>query len=110
MEFNEYQALAARTINGELTPIEMRLHALHLMASEVGEIHGIYQKGYQGHEIAETELKKEVGDLLWGIAEYCTSHGWFLNEIASMNIEKLRKRYPDGFEASRSVNREEYKK
>ena len=107
MEFKKYQALAARTINSNLTPIEMRLHALHEMASEVGEIHGIYQKGYQGHEITETELKKEVGDLLWGIAEYCTSHGWDMGEIAEMNIEKLRKRYPDGFEVARSVHREE---
>ena len=28
-------------------------------------------------------------------------------EIMAQNIEKLRKRYPDGFDAERSVHREE---
>lgn len=107
MTGNEYQNLAARTINQKLLPVEIELHALHLMASEVGEIHGIYQKSYQGHEINEKDLKKELGDLLWGIAEFCTVRRWDLEEIMQLNIEKLRKRYPDGFSEDRSLNRED---
>lgn len=106
MTLNEYQALAARTINPRLTDNGKEMHALHEMASEVGEIHGLYQKEYQGHSIKIEDLKKELGDLLWGIAEYCTSQGWTLEEIAAMNIEKLRARYPGGFTEDRSINRE----
>lgn len=107
MTGNEYQALAARTMNKKLKPFHQEAHALHLMASEVGEIHGIYQKSYQGHQIDNIALKKELGDLLWGIAEFCTVAGWSLEEIMELNIEKLRRRYPEGFSEERSLNREE---
>lgn len=106
MTLNEYQQQAARTINPRLSTHCAEMHALHEMASEVGEIHGLYQKEYQGHSIRIDDLKKEVGDLLWGIAEYCTAQGWCLEEIATMNIEKLRARYPEGFTEERSINRE----
>ena len=107
MAMHTYQLAAARTINKDLAPKSVEAHALHLMAAEVGEIHGIYQKIYQGHEADAEELKKELGDLLWGIAELCTVMGWGLDDIAAMNIEKLRRRYPNGFEAVRSKYREE---
>lgn len=102
---NEYQKLAARTMNGKLQPIEQEMHALHGMISEIGEIHGIYQKEYQGHKIDEKHLKKEVGDLLWFIAEYCTANGWELEEIMQLNIDKLKARFPDGFEEDKSLHR-----
>lgn len=50
MTGNEYQKLAARTINKGLTFEEQKFHALHGMVGEIGEIHSIYQKMYQGHE------------------------------------------------------------
>ena len=107
MTINEYQQLAARTINPELTVERQENHALHLIASECGEIHAHYQKVYQGHPLDEVKLRYEVGDLLWGIAELCTAKGWNMDAVAERNIEKLRKRYPDGFDAERSVHREE---
>ena len=107
MTGNEYQILAARTINHKLNATQKELHALHLMASEVGEIHGLYQKVYQGHDFNTDDVKKELGDLLWGIAEFCTANGFEMDKIMELNIEKLRKRYPDGFSEERSLNREE---
>ena len=107
MTGSEYQLQAARTINHDLQPYELSLHALHGMTSEVGEIHGIYQKAFQGHFPDEEHLKKEVGDLLWFIAEYCTVHGWCLSDIMQMNIDKLKARYPEGFDTERSTHREE---
>lgn len=107
MTLNDYQKLAARTINKSLTPKEQGKHALHGMVGEIGELHSIYQKKYQGHEFDEEHAKKEVGDLMWMVAEYCTAHGWDLDEIAEMNIDKLKARYPDGFEAERSLHRKE---
>jgi NTP pyrophosphatase (non-canonical NTP hydrolase) len=101
-----YQQLAARTINPANSQIQNLLHALHGMSAEVGEIHGIYQKSYQGHEVDENDLKAELGDLLWFCAEYCTAQGWDMEQICVKNIEKLRVRYPKGFSAERSLHRE----
>lgn len=106
MTGNEYQALASRTINKELENSEQKLHALHGMVGEIGEIHSLYQKTYQGHDFDKLHAMKEVGDLLWFIAEYCTVEGFSLDDVMAMNIEKLKKRYPVGFDAEKSLNRE----
>lgn len=107
MTANEYQELAARTINSDLNVGQKELHALHGMIAEIGELHSIYQKAYQGHSMTKEHVQKELGDLLWFIAEYCTVLDWTLEEIMIMNIEKLYGRYPDGFDAEQSLNRAE---
>ena len=107
MNMNEYQWLASRTINPNLYPEQQAHHALHGMVGEIGEIHSLYQKTYQGHDIDKMHLKKELGDLLWFIAEYATAMGWELNDVAQANIDKLRARYPEGFEADKSLHRKE---
>lgn len=105
MTGNEYQFLAARTINKRLNKTDQENHALYGMVGEIGEIHSIYQKVYQEHELDADHLKKELGDLLWFIAEYCTALGWDLDEVMQLNIDKLRARYPEGFDADHSLNR-----
>lgn len=107
MTGNEYQELAARTIDPLITNKDILYHSLHGMVGEMGEIHSLYQKKYQGHTIEDVELQLELGDLLWFIAEFCTIHGWNLEDIMDLNIKKLKKRYPNGFEKERSLHREE---
>lgn len=107
MKINEYQELAARTINQGLSPYEMTNHALHGMVGEIGELHSLYQKTYQGHIIDPTHAKKELGDLLWFVAEFCTAKGWNMSDIAEMNIAKLMMRYPEGFDSEHSLHRAE---
>ena len=107
MNMNEYQELAARTINKTLYPEQQAYHALHGMVGEIGELHSLYQKCYQGHSTNREHLKKELGDLLWFVAEYATGMGWTLEEVAQTNIDKLRARYPEGFEAEKSLHRKE---
>ena len=107
MTGNEYQALAARTINKNSTAHDQVCHALHGISAEVGEIHSLHQKLYQGHIFEYEHEKKEVGDLLWFIAELCTARGWKLEDVMQANIDKLISRYPDGFEAERSLHRKE---
>lgn len=107
MTLDEYQRLASRTVNWNLADDEMELHALHGMASEVGEIHGLFQKVYQGHKIDVMHLKKEIGDLMWFVAEMCTANNWNLDDVCDMNISKLKARYPIGFDADRSKHRAE---
>lgn len=107
MTGNRYQVLAARTINKELSYHEKRNHAVFGIASEAGEISGILQKEYQGHKIDEVHLMKECGDLLWFIAELCTTCGYDLDTVMKMNIAKLRARYPEGFDEEHSLHRAE---
>jgi NTP pyrophosphatase (non-canonical NTP hydrolase) len=107
MTGNEFQRLAARTINKDLMKDDMVMHALHGLVGEVGELHSLYQKIYQGHDFDEEHAKKEIGDLLWFVAEYCTAMGWDLDEVMELNISKLRARYPEGFEAEKSLHRVE---
>ena len=107
MRANDYQMLASRTINKNLYLDEMEIHAILGMASEIGELQGLYQKEYQGHELDEAHAKKELGDLLWFIAEYCTAMEWCMEEVMQENIDKLKERYPEGFKAEQSLNRKE---
>lgn len=107
MTLDEYQNKALRTINLELVDDALELHALHGLASEVGEIHGLYQKVYQGHKIDMIHLQKEIGDCLWFLAELCTANGMSLEKVGEMNIAKLESRYPHGFDASHSIHRKD---
>ena len=112
MNLNDYQKLAARTINKKLSHYAMARHALarHAlfgMCGEVGELHSLYQKVYQGHMLDLGHAKKELGDLLWFVAEFCTANGWNLEDVAQLNIDKLKARFPEGFEIDKSLNRAE---
>ena len=105
MTGNEYQHLAARTIGSNMNAIKQEKHALHGMVGEIGELHSLYQKRYQGHDFDEEHAKKELGDLLWFVAEYCTAWGWALEDVMQLNIDKLIARYPEGFSEERSLHR-----
>lgn len=107
MTGNEYQELAARTIDRRLTHLGQEHHALYGLCGEIGELQSLYQKNYQGHTFDLGHAKKEVGDILWFVAEYCTAMRWNLEDVMAENIEKLKKRYPNGFEPARSINRED---
>lgn len=107
MTGNRYQVDAARTIPKDRNPRERILHGVFGLCSEAGEVAGLFQKQYQGHETDPEHLKKELGDCLWMIAEICTANDWWLEEIMELNIEKLKARYPQGFEVNRSLFRSE---
>jgi len=79
------------------------------MASEAGEFSDIIKKiVFQGKEVNEEtirHLKLELGDIMWYISQACMALNVSLEEVIRMNIEKLEKRYPGGFEAVRSNNK-----
>lgn len=107
MTFSEYQELARRTQNHELNRHSMLDHALWGLSAEVGEVCGLFQKTHQGHSLSRDALSKEIGDVLWMLSELCDVYELDLGEIAEENIEKLRRRYPEGFDAEHSLHREE---
>ena len=108
MTINEYQALAMRTVNPELDKKDMLINSVMGLCGESGEAIDIVKKWYaHGHELDTEHFKKELGDIAWYLAEAATAVGVNLEEIFKANIEKLRKRYPEGFETSKSIERAE---
>lgn len=106
MNGNEYQKRAMRTCGiSHKRKQDMLNHAVFGLNSEAGEIAGILQKLYQGHEFDEIHIKKELGDCLWMIAEACEALDFDMDDIMQTNIDKLEARYPDGFSADRSLHR-----
>jgi NTP pyrophosphatase (non-canonical NTP hydrolase) len=108
MTGREYQELAMRTCAIPASNKEERLHhAVFGLSSEAGEVSGIMQKKYQGHEVDRTHIMKELGDALWFIAEACSACDTTMDEVMDLNIDKLRARFPDGFEVDKSLHRKE---
>lgn len=108
MTGKEYQKLAMRTCNLPYDNKEGRLHhAVFGLTSEAGEVAGILQKVYQGHEFDKEHIKKELGDCLWMIAEACEALDLDMDDVMQTNIDKLKARYPEGFSADRSLHRKE---
>ena len=107
MQINEYQRLAMRTspCNGNENG-DMLNHAFFGLTSVAGEVAGIFQKVYQGREIDPEHLKKELGDVCWMVAEACTALGFDLEDVMQTNIDKLRKRFPNGFDIYRDQHRD----
>lgn len=107
MTINEYQYLAMRTSNKELSKDDHLLNGVLGLVGESGEIADLIKKTrMQGHPMDIEHLAKELGDVCWYIAETASALGCDLETIMKMNIEKLKKRYPDGFSADRSMHRE----
>ena len=106
MNFDDYQKLAQRTSSTKTRSAKLENGILGL-CGEAGECADVYKKYlYQGHEMDWDKLLDEVSDVLWYIAELSCAIGVPLESIAQHNIDKLRKRYPDGFDPERSVHRE----
>jgi NTP pyrophosphatase (non-canonical NTP hydrolase) len=98
MTFNDYQAAAARTVNPSLNADDRLLDAASGLAEEAGEILAHIRKNrFQQKPIDTAEVSLELGDALWCLATIASSLGFSLDEVAGRNVEKLRRRYPEGF-------------
>lgn len=131
MQGREYQNLAMRTNDGNST--ERLTKALELLgredkpecykpvvkdlggvfnaclglAGEAGETADMIKKWiFHEKELDVEHLKKELGDVMWYMALMCESFGFDLNEILQMNVDKLKARYPEGFDTVRANHRE----
>ena len=108
MTVNEYQKLAMTTLNPELSRKDVLINGVMGLCGESGEAIDIVKKWLaQGHALDREKLAKELGDICWYLAETATALDLSLEDIMAANIEKLRRRYPEGFDADRSVNRTE---
>ena len=98
MTLDDYQTAAARTVNPSLDADDRLLDAASGLAEEGGEILAHVRKHrFQKKPIERDEVVLELGDALWCLATIASSLGVQLGDVATLNIEKLRKRHPDGF-------------
>jgi NTP pyrophosphatase (non-canonical NTP hydrolase) len=107
---NEYQKLAMVTANPEvLKDFEKMIGNAGLgLAGEAGEVADHVKKClYQGHEFSIDKVAKELGDVLWYVALMCTATGVSLETVMQENVNKLKARYPEGFDKFKSINRGE---
>ena len=106
MTLNDYQALAARTLGRDRTHEQQLGNAALGLAGEAGEVADTIKKHlFHQHPLDRDAMVKELGDCLWYVAAMATVLGIELDEIGDRNIEKLRRRYPEGFSFERSLNR-----
>lgn len=107
MNFNEYQKAALRTAN-KLDNVKLLVNAALGICGEGGEVADMVKKwAFQGHELNVSHVAKELGDVLWYLAICAHAISIDFEEIAQTNIDKLKKRYPEGFESELSINRKE---
>ena len=106
MTINEYQKNALRTANKSLSPIQQLENGLMGLNGEAGEAIDILKKHlFQGHELDTAHMAKELGDVAWYLAVSANAIGYDLETIMQMNVDKLKARYPDGFDAEHSLHR-----
>lgn len=108
MTANEYQHQALRTLNPALDKRDVLINGVMGLCGEAGEAIDIVKKHLaQGHELDREGLIKELGDVAWYLAETAWALDVPLEEVLQRNLDKLRTRYPDGFDSERSIGRAE---
>lgn len=123
MTGNEYQEQAMRTNDGHAQDrladrmlagimqekdVAGLVNGLMGLSGEAGELTDLFKKWiFHNAPLDEEHAKKEVGDVCWYIAMICHSMGWNLSEIMQINIDKLKARYPEGFDTEKSNHRKE---
>ena len=108
MTINEYQRLAMRTKNPELSREQILINSAMGLCGEAGEFIDSIKKWYaHGHDLDKDHLIKELGDVAWYLAEAAEALGVSLEEVLERNIDKLRKRYPEGFSTTDSKQRKD---
>ena len=122
MTGSEYQKLAMRTNDGKATErlkfwmdcndliidVGGVLNGCLGLSGETGELLDMFKKWiFHNTRLDRDHAKKELGDCAWYLAMICHSMGWNLDEILQMNVDKLKARYPDGFDTELSNHRKD---
>jgi len=112
MKLNEFQNISKRTMPfiEDVTDVDqvnkVRVNYALGVAGEGGEVADqIKKEVFHGHETNQKEVKKELGDVMHYVAGLATLYGLTLEEVAIANNDKLRERYPSGFNSADSIKR-----
>ena len=106
MDCEKYQKEMKRTANNlELSKDNLSLGAMGI-SGEAGEVTDYLKKVvFHKHELSKEKLAEELGDVLWYITYLASVIDYDLKDIAEININKLKSRYPEGFDSDKSINR-----
>lgn len=108
MQVNEYQKAAMVTLNPALDKKDVLINSVMGLCGESGEAIDIVKKWLmQGHELDREHLVRELGDVAWYLAEAATALDVPLEAVFQGNLDKLRQRFPNGFDTGASVKRKE---
>lgn len=84
------------------------LHAATGMSGESGEVLDSVKKAvYYGKPLNKDHLLEETGDILWYMAIMLHQLGSSFEEVMQKNVDKLKKRYPDGFTETDAMSRQD---
>ncbi|MCC5894862.1 MAG: nucleoside triphosphate pyrophosphohydrolase family protein [Alkalibacterium sp.] len=109
LTLKQYQNEADRTANNQVTQKEALTNYALGITGEAGEVADMVKKYvFHDHELDRDETIKELGDVMWYVANIATCLNVTLEEVAQRNVDKLKERYPDGFDTEKSKNRKEY--
>ena len=108
LSINDYQQEALRTARlDKFNRIEQIMNGVLGLNGEAGECADLVKKYlFQGHDLDEMHLIKELGDVAWYLAVTAWTLGYDLETVLQLNVNKLRERYPNGFSEERSTHRE----
>jgi len=113
-ESKDHEAFVYRVqeLEGQGFPSERLLTASVGMCAEAGEFTEVVKKiVFQGKPVTEENLfhlKRELGDIMWYVAQACMGLDTTIDEVIEMNVDKLKSRYPGGeFDVHYSENRKE---
>ena len=114
MKANEYQSLAMRTNDGQSNgrlikkvdslegthfEIGLMLQASLGLSGELGELNDMIKKWiFHEKEMDWEHFEKEIGDICWYIAAMCQAVGVNFSDVLQKNVDKLKARYPEGFD------------
>lgn len=105
-----YQHEAARTLieNPHIPTSDemMILWGAMGLVGEAGEVAELVKKGIMHqHGLDRQKMLDELGDCLWYIAALCTRLNVSLEIVMQRNVDKLARRYPNGFTPEDSKRR-----
>ena len=90
MDFKEYQRKA---VTFAIYPATHKvLYPTLGLCGESGEVAEKVKKQVRDGVFNRHEVAKELGDVLWYLANICNDIGYNLDEIADLNLTKLRGR------------------
>lgn len=110
MTFDEYQKQAITTNLARKDQIQELLQQVLGIGDEAGEVLAIFKKWIRDNDanielLDKKNLAKELGDILWYIAVIADDLDISFDDIAAMNIEKLRSRKERGTLSGSGDNR-----
>ena len=108
--FTDYEREAMRTAPPTRSDTDDLILGALGLAGEAGEYADHIKKQlYHNHPKDRENALDEAGDVLWYLAHIARQWQSSLGDIAYRNVIKLRKRYPEGFQPEKSINREEWR-